>query len=69
VWAFLGHPRRTRARFPYLPWGQFLEVYAWQPFLQLLALPSLRTRRRRDWITQSPSPLRTDVVGGVSHGS
>jgi hypothetical protein len=69
VWGLLGHPRRTRARFPYLPWGQFLEVYAWQPFLQLLALPSLRTRRRRDWIAQSPSPLRTDVVGGVSHGS
>ena len=69
VWGLLGDRSRTCARFPYLSWGRFLEVYVWRPFLQILTLPSLRARRRRDWIAETPPPARTDVLGGVCNGS
>lgn len=65
VWGLLRYPRTTRNRFPYLPWGRFLEVYAWRPFCQLLSYPRLKKRRSRDWLAETPEPPRVDILGGV----
>ncbi len=66
---YLFHPDRTRARFPYLSWMNFLESYAVRPLWQLLTLPVMPKRRRYDWLAHTPPATRTDVLGGVSHGA